>query len=143
MLTITKTFKFNAAHRYRKLDWTDEENLRVFGKDFKTHGHNYELEITLSGPVNVDTGFSADLANLKSVVEGQVLDILDHSQIELDIPWFTERQPSSENLVLFIWQQLHGKFPGGAELVNVRLHETATIFAEYDGKPTIETLLKG
>ncbi len=143
MLTITKTFKFNAAHRYRKLDWTDDENVRVFGKDFKTHGHNYELEVTLAGPVNTDTGFSADLADLKGVVERQVIDILDHSQIELDIGWFAERQPSSENLVLFIWQQLHGKFRGNAELVKVRLYETTTIYAEYDGEPAIEALLKG
>jgi len=101
------------------------------------------LEVTLAGPANTDTGFSADLADLKVVVESQVIDILDHSQIELDVAWFAERQPSSENLVLFIWQQLHGKFKGAAELANVRLYETATIYAEYDGEPGIETLLKG
>jgi len=134
MLVLTKTFKFCAAHRYHNAQWTAERNLAVFGEDGRVHGHNYELEVSLTGPVDPGSGFLADLGMVKDVVKERVLDVLDHARIEEDVPWFAQRQPTSENLVLFIWEQLVPHLPEGARLVRVRLYETPTIFAEYDGR---------
>jgi 6-pyruvoyltetrahydropterin/6-carboxytetrahydropterin synthase len=134
MLVLTKKFKFSAAHRYHNAKWSEEKNETVFGDDHKIHGHNYTLEVALTGPVDPETGFMADLKRVKEIVQKRVIDQLDHAQIELDVPWFKDRQPSSENLVLYIWEQLVTSLPQGLDLVNIRLFETATIFAEYSGE---------
>ncbi|UCH10326.1 MAG: 6-carboxytetrahydropterin synthase [Fidelibacterota bacterium] len=133
MLIITKRFKFCAAHRYHNTEWTEEQNRAIFGADHKLHGHNYDLEVSLTGPVDPATGFIADLQKVKEIVETRVIDQLDHAQIDMDIPWFKERQPSSENLVLYIWEQLTAAFPADVQLVRIRLYETPTIYAEYSG----------
>lgn len=133
MIILTKSFKFCAAHRYHNEHWSDEKNAAVFGDDYKIHGHNYDLEVSLTGPIDPETGFIADLGFIKDLVQEKVIDILDHAQIDADVEWFKDRQPSSENLVTFIWEQLVPHIPEGVELVRVRLYETPTIYAEYDG----------
>lgn len=133
MIILTKSFKFCAAHRYRNAEWSDEKNAAVFGDDNKIHGHNYDLEVSLSGPVDPETGFIANLGFIKDLVQEKVIDVLDHTQIDEDVEWFKDRQPSSENLVTFIWEQLIPHIPEGVELVRVRLYETPTIYAEYIG----------
>lgn len=130
MIILTKIFSFNAAHRYHNPSWTDEENVVVFGEDNHLHGHNYELEVSVTGPIDSDTGFIVDLGYLKEVVQEHVISKIDHRQIEVDIDWFADKQPSCENLVLFIWQQLAGRLTGGVDLARIRLYETPTIFAE-------------
>ncbi len=144
MIVLTKTFKFCAAHRYHNPRWSQEENLAAFGDDHRIHGHNYELEVSLTGEVDPDTGFLADLGVVKSLVQQRVIDVLDHAQIETDVPWFANRQPTSENLVIFIWDQVAAHFPDGVRLLRVRLYETPSIFTEYDGDlssavPTVRT----
>ena len=133
MIVLTKAFKFSAAHRYNNPRMSPEENLAVFGDDHRIHGHNYVLEVSLTGEVDPDTGFLVDLEGVKKLVQRRVIDILDHAQIEADIPWFADRQPTSENLVIFIWDQVAAQFPAGVQLVRVRLYETPSIFSEYDG----------
>ena len=134
MLIITKKFHFCAAHRYQQPKWSQEHNREVFGADHRNHGHNYELEVSLTGKVDPKTGFLADLEAVKRTVEERVLAPLDHSTIQEDIAWFKERQPSSENLVVYIWEQLAGSLPTGVRLTRLRLFETPTIYAEYDGQ---------
>jgi 6-pyruvoyltetrahydropterin/6-carboxytetrahydropterin synthase len=133
MITLTKRFNFCAAHRYRNEQWSDEKNEAVFGDDNKIHGHNYDLEVTLTGPVDPETGFIADLGEVKNLVQERVIRVLDHALIDEDVPWFKNRQPSSENLVTFIWEQLVAHVPEGVQLVRIRLYETPTIYAEYTG----------
>jgi 6-pyruvoyltetrahydropterin/6-carboxytetrahydropterin synthase len=133
MIILTKRFKFCAAHRYRNAQWSEEKNASVFGDDSKIHGHNYDLEVSLTGPVDPETGFIADLGKVKNLVNERVIRVLDHTQIDEDVPWFKNRQPSSENLVTFIWEQLVSHIPEGVQLVRVRLYETPTIYAEYNG----------
>ncbi len=134
MLILTKKFHFCAAHRYHQPEWSQERNREVFGADHRNHGHNYELEVSLTGEVDPETGFLADLEAVKRTVEERVLAPLDHSTIQEDIAWFKERQPSSENLVVYIWEQLAPSLPSGVRLVRLRLFETPTIYAEYDGQ---------
>ena len=129
---ITKIFRFNAAHQYGHDDWSAEKNWEVFGLDSKVHGHNYTLEVMVTASVNPETGFIVDLGELNSIVQKYVVDILDHSQFEKDVEWFRNKQPSTENLVQFIWNQIKPRIPH-ITLHRIRLHETPTIFTDYYG----------
>ena len=129
---LTKVFHFNAAHQYGHSDWTDEKNWEVFGPDSKIHGHNYMLEVMVTGDIVDDTGFLVDLGNLKKIVKKNVIDILDHSLFNVEVEFFKDRQPSSENLVIFIWNQIQSELKG-PKLHRIRLHETPTIFTDYYG----------
>ena len=133
MLYITKQFKFCAAHKYWNDSWSHDKNFSIFGDDIKIHGHNYVLDVTITGPINEDTGFIYDIQELKNIVNNNVLSILDHSQIQEDIPWFVGKQPSTENLVQFIWDNIAPHIQGKAKLYKIKLRETPTIFAEYFG----------
>jgi len=132
MQFLTKSFHFCAAHQYGHADWSHKKNVEVFGDDSKVHGHNYTLEVTVKGNIQPETGFIVDLGELKNIVDQKVIFPLDHSQIEKDIPWFVNRQPSSENMVVFIWESIE------LELKNVQLHrirliETPSIKTDYYG----------
>jgi len=129
---LTKVFHFNAAHQYGHSDWTDEKNWEVFGPDSKIHGHNYMLEVMVTGDIVDDTGFLVDLGNLKKIVKKNVIDILDHSLFNVEVKFFKDKQPSSENLVIFIWNQIQSELKS-AKLHRIRLHETPTIFTDYYG----------
>ena len=130
---ITKQYKFCAAHRYWNSRWTEAENFENFGDDIYLHGHNYNLDITISGEINTDSGFIVNLQKLNNIVQENVISIMDHSQIEKDIDWFENRQPSTENMVLFIWERLASKIPPPAKLHSIKLQETPTISTTYFG----------
>ena len=132
MQYLTKTFHFCAAHQYGHEDWSEQKNIDTFGADAQIHGHNYTLEVTVKGEINSDTGFIVDLAHLKEIVNTNIIKKLDHSQIEKDIPWFKNKQPSSENLVVFIWEVIAHEFKG-VKLHRIRLQETPTITTDYYG----------
>ena len=130
---ITKQFKFCAAHKYWNDNWTDEKNKEIFEDDIKIHGHNYVLDITISGKPSKESGFIVNISELKKIVNEYVINILDHSQIQEDIEWFESRQPSTENLVIFIWNQLNPHIGGKMKLYKIKLRETPTIYTEYYG----------
>ena len=129
---LTKVFYFNAAHQYGHDDWSDDKNWEVFGPDSKIHGHNYTLEVMVTAELNDDTGFIVDLGQLKEIVNNNVINILDHSLFDKEVEWFNDKQPSSENLVIFIWSQIE-PYLDGVTLHRIRLHETPTIFTDYYG----------
>ena len=130
---ITKQYKFCAAHRYWNLEWSEEENKDIFGKDIYIHGHNYLLDISISGPIDEGSGFIINLKTLNEIVEKKGINVLDHSHVEDDIDWFEKHQPSTENMVVFIWDTIVDKIPSGAILHCITLRETPTIFTEYYG----------
>ena len=130
---LTKQYTFCAAHRYWNSKWTAEKNYEVFGDDVNIHGHNYFLDITVCGYINDESGFIINLFDLNNIVKSKVIDVMDHSQIESDIPWFHSKQPSTENMVIFIWNQIVSEIPDSVKLYSVKLQETPTIFAEYFG----------
>ena len=130
---ITKQFKFCAAHKYWNNSWTHDKNYEVFGDDIKVHGHNYVLDITVTGPIDEDSGFVFDIQKLKKIVDAHVVSVIDHSQIQEDIKWFEGKQPSTENLVLFIWESVSKHIESPAKLYKIKLRETPTIFTEYFG----------
>ena len=134
MPLITKEYKFCAAHQYWNNNWSKEENLDVFGKDVKNHGHNYILRVTVSGKINHDSGFLVDLKWLNTIIKDKIIDVLDHSQIDKDISYFRDKTPSTENLVVFIWNILNPYFDDKtSKLHKIFLRETPTIYTEYYG----------
>ena len=130
---ITKQYKFCAAHRYWNADWSKEENKNVFGKDIYIHGHNYLVDIAISGPIDESSGFIINLKMLNELVKKKVINVFDHSQIEKDIDWFENRQPSTENMVMFIWDQIVKHIPSPAKLYSIKLQETPSIYTKYFG----------
>ena len=129
---ITKRYHFCASHKYGNDAWSEEKNLEVFGKDYNTHGHNYVLDVSLTGPIDPGSGWLVDLPTLNKIVKSKVVDVLDHSQIEKDVEWFKDKQPSSENLLLWIWDQIFDKIID-CKLHRIRLVETHSIFNDYYG----------
>ncbi|MFQ6616405.1 MAG: 6-pyruvoyl tetrahydropterin synthase family protein [Fidelibacterota bacterium] len=129
---ITKSFRFSASHQYGNPAWSLGKNREVFGHDVRLHGHDYDLEVTVKGRVDPETGFVANLVDLKIIVSEKVLDVLDHCVIDQDIPWFEGKQPSCENLVIWIWEQIEPAMEN-VTLHRVRVRETPTIYADYFG----------
>ena len=132
-VAISRRFDFSASHRYYRDDWSEQENERVFGLCARPngHGHNYVLEVAVSGEPDPATGMVINLVDLKAAVDG-VLAGFDHKHLNLDTPWFVDRQPTTENLVTTLWE-LIAEAIGDARLSRLRLYETDDLFVEYDG----------
>jgi 6-pyruvoyltetrahydropterin/6-carboxytetrahydropterin synthase len=132
---VTRRLHFAAAHRLRRDDWSAEKNAEVFGlcahENF--HGHNYELDVTVEGEIDPGTGFVMDLKKLRDLAEDVVLRDVDHRNLNLDVPWLAGVNPTTENLVVAIWQRLHGALPDPAMLVRIVLWETPRNYVEYSG----------
>jgi 6-pyruvoyltetrahydropterin/6-carboxytetrahydropterin synthase len=126
---------FSAAHRLFRADWSDERNAAVFGdcSNPNWHGHNYELEVTVEGPVDAETGFVMDLKRLKDLVEERVVADVDHKNLNLEVPWLEGVIPSTENVAVAIWQRLVDRLPGSVRLAKVLLQETPRNSVEYTG----------
>ena len=137
MIYLTKEYKFCAAHKYWNDNWTEQKNKEVFDQDIKIHGHNYTLSITVKGQINEDSGFIINIKELNKIVSKYIIDIFDHSQIDKDIDWFKNKQPSTENMIVFMWNEIVDKIPSKAILHCINLRETPTIFSEYYGPEKI------
>ena len=129
---ITKKYHFCASHKYGNADWSEEKNLEVFGKDYNTHGHNYILEVSVTGPIDQGSVWLVDLQKLSKLVNSRVVNVLDHSQIEVDIEWFKGKQPSSENILIWAWGEIAPRLERGT-LHRLRLVETHSIYSDYYG----------
>lgn len=136
IVRATRRLHFNAAHRIYRPDWSDAENARVFGlcSNPNWHGHNYELDITVEGEVDPETGYVMDLAALKALVGTSVVDTLDHRNLNVDVPWLAGVNPTSENLVVAIWHRIVPILPEGIRLARLVLWETPRNWVEYDGR---------
>lgn len=124
-MTLTRSYEFAASHRLHVPDMTEEENLALFGKcnNPAGHGHNYILEVTVTGTPDARTGMMVDLGELDSVVEREVVDRYDHRNLNCDLPEFAGRVTTTEIVVQEIYSRLEGKVPG--HLKRIRLWETA------------------
>lgn len=129
---ITKKFKFCAAHQYWNIDWDAKKNREVFREDSRLHGHNYTLEVTVKGFPDPDTGFVTDLSEIKRLVNEKIINVIDHSRIEKDLTWFKDKQPSTENMVIWMWNEIEPEITSG-KLYRIRLVETPTIYTDYFG----------
>lgn len=132
---ITRRETFAAAHRLFKPELSDEENLKIFGKcsNPNWHGHNYTLEVIVAGEVDADTGFVMDLKDLKEIVRKNVIIKVDHKNLNLDTDFMKGKIPTSENIVIAIWNELDDKITKG-KLFSVKLYETENNYFEYKGE---------
>jgi len=137
MVYITRKERFNAAHRLFLPDYSDEENLRVFGKcsNPNWHGHNYTLFVTVKGEVNEETGFVINLKKLSEIINAKVIEIVDHKNINLEVPFMKGKLASTENLAIGIWNELKEDIQEQSALLHcIRLEETENNIAEYFGE---------
>ncbi len=126
---------FNAAHQLAIASWTKEHNLEVFGKcaNPNFHGHNYEVEVRVTGHVDPVTGILINLKDLKVIIEREVEERFDHKNLNLDCPEFEHRVPTVENICIVIHELLRPYIEPHLDL-GIRLYETPRNFAEYPGK---------
>lgn len=134
-ISINRKAHFNAAHRLHKEGYTDEENLRVFGKCSNPlfHGHNYELIVKVTGEIDTETGFVMNLDVLKKIIKEEVEDYLDHKNLNLEVSEFKKLNPTAENISVVIWNRIRKKLNPKYEL-KVTLFETPRNFVEYSGE---------
>ena len=132
---VTRRVHWNSAHRLYRPDWSDQENARVFGECSNPHwhGHNYEMDVTVSGPVDPETGYVLDLKILKDILEERVVSDLDHRNLNVQVPWLQGMNPTTENLVVAIWGRIVDGLPPGLRLVRIVLWETPRNYVEYTG----------
>lgn len=132
---VTRTIRFNAAHRLHNAQQSDEWNRRVYGKcnHPNWHGHNYTLQVTIAGEPDPETGYVIDLGVLKRLLEEKVVDKCDHRNLNLDVDFMQGILPSTENFCIAIWHELAEVIPSG-RLYEVRLEETYNNAAFYRGE---------
>lgn len=135
MISLTRRAEFSAAHFYWNDGWSQEKNEEVFGRcaNRNGHGHNYTLEVTVTGDVDRVTGFVVDLKQLKDVMEREVVGVYDHRHLNHEVAEFAGMVPTTENIAIAIWKRLAGKIPG-AKLERVRVYEMPDLFADYCGE---------
>jgi len=134
-VTVTRRVRFNAAHRVHNPAFSDEENERLFGKcnNPNWHGHNYTLDVSVEGEVAPDMGYVLDLARLKGIIEREVVDLVDHRNLNLDVPFMRDVIPTSENIAVAFWRRLEPHVAPG-RLVRLVLWETENNYVEYRGE---------
>ena len=131
-ISVFRKAHFNAAHRLYVKEWSDEKNAEVFGPCANPHyhGHNYEMEIKVTGEVDPVTGYLIDLKILKEIIKTQIEDRFDHKNLNLEVEEFKNVNPSAENICYAIWKILRAHLDKKYE-VGVRLYETPRNFVEY------------
>ena len=133
---ITRRESFNAAHRLNRSDWSEEKNLEVFGKcsNKNWHGHNFTIYVTVKGEPSNETGFVINLKDLSQIIKEEVIEPLDHKNLNVDVPFLKGMLASTENVVIQVWDRMIEPIRvAGGELVKIKLVETENNFVEYFG----------
>ncbi|HET6567496.1 MAG TPA: 6-carboxytetrahydropterin synthase [Rhodothermales bacterium] len=132
---VTRTMRFNAAHRLHNPQKSDEWNRQTYGKcnNPNWHGHNYVLTVTVAGEPDPETGYVVDLSELKRIVDERVVSKVDHANLNLDVDFLQGTIPSTENFAVAIWRQLENALPAG-RLYRIHLQETDNNAVEYRGE---------
>lgn len=133
-ISVFRKAHFNAAHRLHNPNWSEEKNEQVFGlcNNEYYHGHNYDLEVKLSGEIDPETGYLIDLKVLSDLIKEKIEDKFDHKNLNLQVEEFKNLNPTAENIAVVIWQILRKHLDEKFELT-VRLYETSRNYVEYEG----------
>ena len=140
MLYITKQVHFCAAHKLYNPDWSREKNEEIFGPcaNENWHGHNFDLYITIKGLPDEGSGFLMNFKELKEIINREIIDKVDHKNLNVEVPFLNGRMTSCENLILEFWKILEPvirqKSDQRASLHKLKLYETPTSYAEYYGE---------
>jgi 6-pyruvoyltetrahydropterin/6-carboxytetrahydropterin synthase len=136
MIFLTRRERFCSAHRMFRQEWSDEVNLRVFGKcsNPNWHGHNYVLWVTIKGEPSEDHGFVMNINTLKQIIIDNVINKIDHKNLNLEVDFMKEKIATTENLAVAIWDELKPFIEKeGASLHCVKIEETENNSIEYYG----------
>ena len=136
ILYISRKAHFNAAHQLWIPSLSEEENFEMFGKcaNPNFHGHNFDLYVSVKGSPDPKTGLVMDLKVLKKIINEQVVDQLDHQNLNIDVPWLAGIMPSIENIAVAMWQRIEPHLPESVSLHKITLWETQNNFVEYYGE---------
>jgi 6-pyruvoyltetrahydropterin/6-carboxytetrahydropterin synthase len=138
MVYLSRLEHFNAAHKLYNPKWSEEKNKAVFGpcSNENWHGHNYELIVTVKGMPDPETGFVIDLKKLSILIRENIIDQVDHKNLNLDVLFMRDQLASTENLIIAFWNILAPLIPGisSARLHSLKLYETPRNFVEYFGE---------
>lgn len=131
-ISVYRKAAFNAAHRLHNPKWDDAKNQAVFGlcNSPNFHGHNYNIEVKVTGEIDPDTGYVVDLKWLKGLIDDHVIERFDHRNLNLDTKEFKNLNPSAENIAVVIWNILREHIDNKYDL-GIRLYETERNFVEY------------
>jgi 6-pyruvoyltetrahydropterin/6-carboxytetrahydropterin synthase len=131
-VAVFRKAHFNAAHRLFRPDWSDEKNKEVFGlcSNPNYHGHNYYAEVKVTGDIDPETGYVIDLKILNEIINKEVIEKFDHSNLNEDQPEFKNLNPTGENIVVVVYNLIRAKLDGKYDL-KVRLWETDRNYFEY------------
>jgi len=130
--SLIRTEHFNAAHRLENPNWDDQKNREVFGKcnNPNFHGHNYDLEVKVTGFVNPQTGFVMNIKELSNLINTYIIERFDHKNLNIDVEEFEHLNPTAENIAYIIYFLLRDKVNLNHEL-KIKLYETPRNFVEY------------
>jgi len=134
-LYITRREVFSASHRLWNSDLTEDQNIELFDKcaNPNGHGHNFILEVTVTGDMKNESGYVMDIKKLKAVIRKEIISKVDHKHLNYDVDFLNDKIPTAENIVSAFWQVLENKI-SGAKLSAIRLHETENNMVEYRGE---------
>ena len=139
MLYVSRKEHFNAAHKLYNPDWSREKNVDVFGPcaNENWHGHNFDLIVTIKGIPDPGSGFVVDLKKLSTLIKAEVIEKLDHKNLNVDVDFMQGKLASCENLIVEIWRILDKHLPAitsNGKLHSLRLYETPRNYVEYFGE---------
>jgi 6-pyruvoyltetrahydropterin/6-carboxytetrahydropterin synthase len=131
-MSVIRKAHFNAAHRLFRSDWSMEKNDEVFGlcNNVNFHGHNYNLEVKVTGEVDPETGYVIDLKIVKDIIDADVVERFDHRNLNLDVPDFAELIPTAEHIAFVIYNRIRAALPKQYDL-HIKLYETERNIVEY------------
>ena len=134
MISVTRKSHFNAAHRLHNNEWSDEKNNIFYGlcNNKNYHGHNYDLEVTVKGEIDPESGYLVDMKVLSDIIEENICKKIDHKNLNLDTTEFRNLIPTAENIAVVIWNILREKIDKKLKL-SIKLFETPRNFVEYSG----------
>ena len=133
---VIRRERFNAAHRLFNPSWSDEKNEQIFGKcaNKNWHGHNYNLFVTVEGPIDKDTGYVIDLKVLSDIIKNRIVDKMDHKNLNLEVDFMKDTITTAENIAIKIYEELESDIKAtGNQLYSVKLYETENNYVEYYG----------
>lgn len=135
LVTVTRRLNFNAAHRLHNAQLSEQENQELYGlcNNPNWHGHNYRLDVSVTGEVDPRTGYVMDLKHLRAVVEAALIDKLDHKNLNIDVEFMQGINPTAENIVVACWRVLEPAVRP-ARLARLVLWETDNNYVEYEGR---------
>ncbi|NXQ46956.1 PTPS synthase, partial [Catharus fuscescens] len=141
---LSRSVTFSACHRLHSSclshseSLSDEENLKLFGKcnNANGHGHNYKVVVTVRGEIDPVSGMVMNLTDLKEFMQEAIMEPLDHKNLDKDVPYFSEVVSTTENVAVFIWDNLQKLLPQGM-LYKVEVQETEQNVVVYKGEETI------